>query len=246
MITELYKSSPSAVIELFELDLSPIAGFYSIPSQDQHLYFHAGTNQLGSNVVWQGNTYARWPVEINGIEVRTGGELPRPTFSLSNLSLFAGGLVKAYADMIGCNLVRKRTFVKFLDAVNFTGGTNPTADPNAFFPSDVFKIDRKASENHLTITFELAVPWDVEGVTLPRRQIISSICPWKYKGALDSPVNGPCGYAGTLYWKADDTTTVNANEDNCGKRESSCRLRHGNTAIPFGGFPGVGLIAKTS
>jgi phage-related protein len=71
-----------------------------------------------------------------------------------------------------------------------TGATlgNPTADPNAKFPDDVYVIDRMSEDIPGQITYELAPAWDVEGVQLPRRQVVANICPWVYK-------TDPCNWA---------------------------------------------------
>ena len=71
--------------------------------------------------------------------------------------------------------------------VGATAG-NPTADPNAKFPDDVFVIDRMSDETPGQVTYELAPAWDVEGVQLPRRQVVANICPWTYKA-------DPCNWA---------------------------------------------------
>jgi len=60
---------------------------------------------------------------------------------------------------------------------------NPTADPAAEFPVDIFYIDRKASETKDAVEFELSSSFDVAGVQLPRRQIIQNVCTWRYRGA---------------------------------------------------------------
>ena len=85
--------------------------------------------------------------------------------------------------------------------------------------------------------FELASKFDLPGVYLPRRQVVSSVCQWAYRSS-------ECSYTGSNYWKADDTSTTNANEDVCGKRLESCKLRFSgtNANLPFGGFPGAGQI----
>jgi lambda family phage minor tail protein L len=76
----------------------------------------------------------------------------------------------------------------------------------------------------------------VQGVKLPRRQIIQNICPWKYRGA-------ECGYAGSNYWNSNDQSVATLAQDVCGKRISSCELRFGtNQELPFGGFPAASLI----
>ena len=62
---------------------------------------------------------------------------------------------------------------KHLDAINFPGGINPlgTPDPTAEFPQEIYKIDRKASENREVVTFELAAVFDLVGVIAPKRQV---------------------------------------------------------------------------
>src|SRR5260364_95548 len=50
------------------------------------------------------------------------------------------------SPMSGCRLIRKRTFARFLDAVNFPEG-NPEADPNQHFSDEIWCVDRKAAEN---------------------------------------------------------------------------------------------------
>ncbi len=122
--------------------------------------------------------------------------------------------------------------MKYLDAVNFWDGTNPNADPNQFFPDDVYYIEQKIMENRYVIEWELATAYDLSDVFLPKRQIIKDSCPWRYK-----QVN--CGYSGTLMFEADDIATTDSAKDVCGKRLSSCRARFGTGVLPFGGFPGT-------
>ena len=229
---ELNKLAPSAVIELFELD-----GTASSIGVDQIYRFHAGVNeQISGNIVWNGNTYQRYPVEATGFSYEGGGTLPRPTISISNVLSLGTTLVLEYNDLVGATVTRIRTLKKYLDATNFTSGTNATADPFAEFPREIYTVDRKVSENRAVVSFELAASFDVAGVKLPRRQIIQNICPWTYKGE-------GCGYTGTDYFDIDDNEVDNVAQDVCGHRLSSCKLRFGeNAEIPYGGFPSAGLI----
>lgn len=227
---EINKLAPSAVIELFELDGSAI-GLSDI------LRFHAGTNELSQNITWQGQEYTRFPLEATGFEITGQGSLPRPKLRVSNYLSVITAYLLTYGDLAGAKVTRKRTLKKYLDAINFSGGVNPDADPTASFPDDVFYIDRKASEDRDVVEFELASAMDLAGVSLPRRQIVQNLCPWKYRG-------GECGYTGTDYFKSDDSVTTDSTLDTCGKRLSSCKLRFGtNSELPFGGFPGAGLFS---
>ena len=224
---EIQKLEPSAIVELFELDGTAFGG--------ELMRFHAGTNQLSQNVVWQGNSYTPFPLQASGFDYSGNGQLPRPKMVVSNVTGAITLLVLTYDDLLGAKVTRKRTLAKYLDAVNFPGGTNPTADPTAEFGDEIFYIDRKVSETRDLVEFELAAAFDVAGVRLPRRQIIQNVCTWKYRG-------GECGYTGTAYFNADDQTVANAGLDVCGKRLSSCKVRFGaNDPLPFGSFPAAGL-----
>ena len=120
--------------------------------------------------------------------------------------------------------------------MNFASGANPTADATAEFADDVYFIDRKSRETRDVVEFELAAAFDLEGVSLPRRQIVQNVCPWQYRGA-------ECGYTGTAYFNANDEAVSSRAQDACGKRLVSCQKRFGaNAELPFGGFPAAGLI----
>ena len=68
---------------------------------------------------------------------------------------------------------------RFLDAINFSGATNPfgTPDPTAEFKREVFTIDRKTNENREVIEFELAAAIDMAGIRSPKRQCTRLIFP---------------------------------------------------------------------
>lgn len=218
-----------SLVELFEIDLTPIGG-------TDRYYFHNGVNGLGNNVVFNGITYTRFPIEAEGFEKNGTGQQPRPTLRVANITGLIGALSRDNQDLVKVKFIRRRTFLKYLDAVNFTGGVNPTADPNAQLPVEIWYIDRKTSENQMFVEWELASASDMTGVTLPRRQVIQNVCLWQYRST-------ECSYAGgAVADKNDQATTVLAN-DACGKRLQSCRLRFGaNGTLPFGGYPAVNLI----
>lgn len=229
--SEVQNLSPSAIIDLYQLDLTSLG--------DTVYYFHNGTNGVTSDVVWQGQAYTPFPIETDGYEVTAQGEVPRPRIRVSNILGVISTLMSSFDDLIGAKFTRKRTFLKYLDAVNFTGGVNPDADPTVEFVDEVYFIDRKVAENPEFVEFELTSPWDVQGVKLPNRQIIQNTCPWVYRGA-------ECGYAGG------DVADINNNEvgdpayngtDACAKNVRACELRFGeNATLPFGGFPGAGKL----
>jgi len=180
IFSDLQKINPSAIIELFTLQLSS-----SLHGATTIYRFHAGSNlNANGRIVWNSNDYLRFPIEVTGFAFQKG-QLPRPKMRISN----ATGLISAILltvnetttgnDLTGATVTRIRTLAKFLDAVNFPGNTNPlgTPDPNAEFPQEVYAIDRKASENREIVEFELAAPTDLAGVRIPKRQCTRSIFP---------------------------------------------------------------------
>lgn len=227
-MSDVQSLAPGHLVELFTLDATSKGGSV--------LRWHAGVNELNSDVVFNGNSYTRYPVLASGFQKSGSGSLPRPQLRVANATGLVSALVRTMDDLVGCKVIRTQIFSKYLDAVNFPGGVNPLADPNAALSTEVWNVDRKANENGVFVEFELAAAFDVIGVKLPRRQCIQNVCTWAYRSA-------ECGYAGgAVADKNDQPTTVLAN-DACGKRLQSCELRFGtNQPLPYGGFPAVGLI----
>jgi lambda family phage minor tail protein L len=79
--TEIQKLDPSAIIELFQLRLT-----LAVNGIDTTFYYHAGTNALTGNVVFQGITYSAAPIEVDGFELTSKGTLPRPTMRIANVT----------------------------------------------------------------------------------------------------------------------------------------------------------------
>ena len=232
-ISDLQAISPSAIIELFTLELNALQHGVTTTYR-----FHAGTS-LNSNgeLVWAGNSYTRFPVEAEGFAYEGKGALPRPKIRCSNiLGTITSILLSLPKGLEGAKVTRIRTLARYLDAVNFPGGVNPygTPDPTAEFPREVYYVDRKAAETRDVVEFELAAAFDLIGVRAPKRQCISNICQWVYRSA-------ECGYTGTNYFNESDQSVASAAQDVCGKRLNSCKVRFGaNAELPFGSFPGVG------
>lgn len=177
-------------------------------------------------VTWQGFSYQAIPYQSSGWEYQGSGSLPKPKIRISNVEGIFGALIAQYNDLVGAKLTRKRTLSIYLDG-------EPAADPTAHWPDEIFYINRKETENKEYIEFELASSLDLEGLELPRRRILRSVCLWAYRGA-------DCGYTGAPVADINDNPTTDANLDQCGKRLGSCKLRFGNNGpLPFGGFPGA-------
>ena len=221
--------TPGALIELFVLDLTQLNG--------PILRFFAGTNVLRAPIVWQGQAYNPLAVEADGFEFSGGGQLPRPKIRIANKDSAITSLLLIYNDLRGAKVLRRRTFAKYLDAVNFPGGVNTSANPMTAFPDDVFVIDRKVGESRDVVELELTAAFDLVNVQLPLRQIVANSCRWKYKGA-------GCGYVPGAMFKRDGTSTTTPAEDSCSKLlKTGCKPRFGaDNPLPFGAFPAAGLI----
>jgi lambda family phage minor tail protein L len=178
LFSSLQDINPSAIIELFTLQLST-----ALHGANTIYRFHAGSNlNANGKIVWAGNEYLRFPVQASGFAFQKG-QLPRPKLIISN----ATGLISSILlsvnetttgnDLTGATVTRIRTLAKFIDAVNFADGTNATADNTAEFPQEIYSIDRKATETRDIVEFELAAPTDLAGVRIPGRQATRSIFP---------------------------------------------------------------------
>lgn len=123
--SQLQKLNPSAIVELFELDLTALGG-------DIYYFYASGTNGLTQNIQWQGQVYTAYPVKASGFEYTTNGQIPRPRLFVSNAFGTITSILLAYRNMLGAKITRKRTLAKYLDWENFdylysfdfTSGTN--------------------------------------------------------------------------------------------------------------------------
>ena len=137
------------------------------------------------DVVWAGNSYLRFPIECNGFEFGSTGTLPRPTIAVSNIFGTITTIMQDINtttvgnDLNGAKFTRIRTLARFLDAVNFTGNTNPygTPDPSAEFPQEIYFLDRKVSENRNVVTWEAQSALDLINVKLPGRIATKELFP---------------------------------------------------------------------
>ena len=170
----LQDADAKTVVELFDFELNTA----------QHgattIYRFTNTkNELGNNIVWQGNTYTAIPIQAEGYEATGNGTLPRPSISVSNLLGTFTTIIALLPDGLeGCKVTRTRTLSKYLDAVNFTGSSNSDADPTSYFrPRDIYFIDRKSIENRNIISYEMCSAFDLAGVRLPKRQILPDDLP---------------------------------------------------------------------
>lgn len=246
LASRLQQIAPGEIIELFQLELNTLQH-----GVNATYYFHAGVNELNTNVIWNTQEYQAIPIEAEGFEWTGKGSLPRPTLRVSNIFGTITALIFTLPDGLdGAKVTRIRTLARYLDSQNFSEDTygyvlsgysasnyslvtNEYADPYAEWPREIYYVDRKSSETRDIIEFELASAFDLAGVRAPKRQCITR-CQWRYRSA-------ECSYTGTNYFDSQDNPVGSLGQDVCGKRVDSCKLRFGDKAqLPFGGFPGIG------
>ena len=189
--TDIQKGWHDAIVEMYDIDLSPITG-----DAGDVFYF---TNQLkedDTRIQWKGNIYDALPIISAGYELNTTGQIAQPTLTVANIFGTFTEIIDSYDDLVGAKITRRRTFAKYLD-------DEPLADTLQEFPVDVFYIERKTQETALTITWQLGSVMDLEGLQLPRRVITQNHCLWRYRSS-------ECGYVGAPVFNVNDqliTTT---------------------------------------
>jgi lambda family phage minor tail protein L len=187
---ELFSINPSLMVEFFVIS--------DIANTSDVIRLHGGISEFSKSIFFGGAEYFYIPYNSEGFNVKSDGTLSRPTLGIINASGFFSSYIKNKDDLVGAKVQRIRTFLKFLDAVNFkdyqsnpdawkTLGVNP--DPESRLQDETWIINRKIQESKVSINYELTSPLDLENAYVPNRQILNNYCAWKYRG-----IN--CGYSG--------------------------------------------------
>ena len=136
-IEELQQNNPSAIIELFELEL--VEGLHYQTGNPNNIIttyrWHSGvTEDSTGQLSFGGQIYLAMPIEAEGFDYKgtsKGSSTPRPTLRISNLLSTVSTIlaevngVTPHNDLIGAKVTRKTTFAKFISATN-TGGQTIT------------------------------------------------------------------------------------------------------------------------
>jgi lambda family phage minor tail protein L len=155
--------SGDAIIELFTINLSTAIIPADATTVPDPIYFCNWEETNGSFVAFAGNQYVPIPYQASGFAISNEGVLPNPTLTMSNVFLTPTVLANVYEDLLGTQVIRTRVLAKHLD-----NGSEP--DSNAKWPDETWFVQRKVSENKLFITWELSTPFDLDGVTIPKRR----------------------------------------------------------------------------
>lgn len=210
----------SAMLDLYEVDLSRFGG---------NVYrFHDGMNGLLKPVIWQGNRYDPYPVQVTGLSMTAQGASARPKMTFANIDGLLTAINNDYDDALGAIVTRRQVIEQYLDAVNFPDGNNQ-ADPSREAVQK-FVIEQRENSDSDFVTYVLALPTETDNAQIPARVIQADICPWRYRGQ-------DCGYDGPPVADEKDQPTNDPTKDQCSHKYRGCKLRH-SSVLPFGGFLG--------
>jgi len=196
----LLELEPGSMIDLFMVYPDVINSPSSVFAMHDGSLFRKG-------VVWQGKTYMPIGIEMEGFEIGADGKINRPRIKISNKDNFITTMLLKYDDFQNARIERRRTFIKFLDDVNFDGG-NPfgESDTSAEISNQVYVVSQKTQENKIFVELELTSPLDLETFEINHRKIMGKYCYWKYRGE-------GCRYAGLPIQKEDGRPFADVNGD---------------------------------
>ena len=183
VLKDVLKQEPgSAVVYLYEIEFT----------KGNFAYFHDGVDaSLGSVTMLDytdnstTRTYTPLPIQMEGNDRTAATKMPQPTISFANVtSVFktAVGSVD-YEEMAGLKVIRRTTLRKYLKS---EGDSN---SPPIEYPREVYLIDSLKQRSKEALVFQLQAPFDLQGVMVPRRQVVPNLCPWIYQGASEHTEN---------------------------------------------------------
>jgi lambda family phage minor tail protein L len=144
-------------VELFTLDCTSLVGG-SIYHFTNSLPPETGNISFG-NVV-----YSSYPIQATGFDITGDGSQVKPKITVSNVSRTFVAAILSMGDLVGAKLTRITTFAEYLDG-------QASADSSQHFPTDVFYVEQKISQDKVAISWQLCSAIDRLGVRLPRRQV---------------------------------------------------------------------------
>ena len=190
---------------------SPIVTLYDLEYADGvFAYFTSTVDDDLTPVIFRDSggterTYNALPLQLEGFDISADGAMSRPKMTIANIeSTFKDALNGlSFEGLIGRRITRRTTQEKYLVG---NSGDSGVGNPPVEFPSITYVIDRIASKSIMGVTFELAAPFDLAGIKLPRRVVIGGACPWKYQGA--SSTLAEVDKEGGCSWRLDNKINI--------------------------------------
>lgn len=189
----------------------------------------------GRPLSFDGYEYYPCPIIAEGFKWDDQGTAPQPTLTLSVMTPTIAAIIRDSNDLVGVQVKIIRTYRKMLD-------DGATPNPDAFFAPEIYDIEQKSGHNDVQVEFKLSSEVERDNLKIPGRQVIRDTCTHTYRrwdGQKFIYTNVTCPYAGESCYNR-KRQGVQPSEDDCGKRLDDCKLRFGDSPLPFYGFPGVG------
>lgn len=191
----------SAFINLFELEYNDAGAFkYFVRSGEaDNSTLHFRDYDSPGTI----REYEILPIRIEDLQYTSKGPSTRPVLRIANvLNTFETAVGVDLDNLLGKKLIRRRTLKKYLD-----NGSGNSSNPATEFPRQVYIIDRIETRNAYEVAFELTTPFEVEGLTLPYRQVGHNACSWIYQGA--SPTKSIANQIGGCTWHSQGKYNLN-------------------------------------
>jgi len=185
LISSVQSLTPGSLVHLYEIEAPGTTLRFSPYNHSDgtavKLYDYTNNSQL--------NTYYTLPIIASGFQQQTGGPIARPTLTISlaadvqnsnSQTSFRLASSSDFESLLGYKITRRTTLKNYLyEETDDPGSGNTPVE----FARQIWVLDRVKEFNKVSITYELCSPFDLEGVFLPKRQIVGNACPWKYQGA---------------------------------------------------------------
>lgn len=153
---KLHSNEGDGLVELYTADATALGG---------SLYRFAPYYHPDGYLSFGGTHYTCFPVASAGWEFTASGTAPRPTLQVSNVTQsFLYGIINI-DDLVGMEIQRFFTKVKYLD-----DGSSP--DSSKRTPSEIYYVEQKTQHDARTVTWQLSSPIDRANLVLPRRQYL--------------------------------------------------------------------------
>jgi len=241
---------PYPYASVADADDNGIIRFHNLNINLESISSSLSNGQLFNQLIWQGKRFLPFPIQTEGYEISSRGTLPKPKIMFSNqyqipsYELFFKKIknsIKSVGDIIGLKVIRRRTFLKYLDAVNFKsqGGIinddimQIDPDPLAEMAPDIFYIERKLRESKDLLEYEMSSILDLENIKLPFRTMYSQSCSFDYRGE-------GCEYGNQIYNSQKNGGAPIASV----KDERIQSLIGGGPLTDRGAWPGNGIYSK--
>ena len=213
-----------------------LVSLYSLTLVDAAVIDLAAETTGQPEVGFGGRTWTSHPVQLTGLNWRSGLQAMRPVLQLS-----AGDdrLRRAAAsDLLrGARLTRLTTWHTELDPPVGTGG-------GACFAPDLWLVDRIAWFDTDHLRLDLTARVSLAGRQLPARVMLRDLCQHHYRrydpvAARFDYTGVTCPYVGSASFDATGRPVSDPADDRCSLRlETGCKKRF-TAELPFFGFPGL-------